>query len=44
MDNQLNDAQFMFADLKIGNGKVNRKGFRIVKEPKEDIVLVDIEN
>lgn len=40
--NTLSDEQFEFAGLKIGNEKVNRRGFRIVKEKPEVIVRWDL--
>ena len=38
----LNDEQFRFSDLRLKGHTFNRKGFRIIREPKEEIIVVSI--
>jgi len=38
----LNDKQFRFFDLRLKGHTFNRKGFKIVREPKEEIIVVSI--
>jgi len=38
----LNDEQFRFSDLRLKSHTFNRKGFKIIREPKEEIIIVSI--